>query len=157
MFESGSMVTSCRDNISFMSIDSNKMFCTCPFLVDIRVSKIRRVLPDDGITTNPNLTQLIAVVHFNEFITYENSIPLKAVSKILYQVGDYTVEPGYNDIDLCETASIASDIPWHELIPRYFYHYRPFFIIYNLTNDCAVVSNTIIMNNMEHVIHIYFV
>ena len=30
----------------------------------------------------------------------------------------YTVEPGYNDTGLCDTASIASDILWYQLIPR---------------------------------------
>ena len=28
------------------------------------------------------------------------------------------VEPGYNDVGLCETSFIASDILWHQLIPR---------------------------------------
>jgi len=27
-----------------------------------------------------------------------------------------TVEPGYNDIGLCDTSSIALDILWHQLI-----------------------------------------
>jgi hypothetical protein len=30
-----------------------------------------------------------------------------------------TVEPGYNDIVLCDTSSIASDILWCQLIPHY--------------------------------------
>lgn len=51
MFETGSMVTSFPDYVLFASVDSNKMFCTCPFLVIIRFSKIYRVLPDDGDTT----------------------------------------------------------------------------------------------------------
>jgi hypothetical protein len=29
-----------------------------------------------------------------------------------------TVEPGYNDIVLCDTSSIASDILWYQLIPH---------------------------------------
>jgi len=29
-----------------------------------------------------------------------------------------TVEPGYNDIGLCDTSSIPSDILWYELIPH---------------------------------------
>jgi len=29
-----------------------------------------------------------------------------------------TVEPGYNDIGLCDTSSITSDILWYQLIPR---------------------------------------
>jgi hypothetical protein len=29
----------------------------------------------------------------------------------------YTVEPGHNDISLCDTSSIASDIVWNQLIP----------------------------------------
>jgi hypothetical protein len=49
-------------------------------------------------------------------ITY---VPLEVVIKILYQVDDYTVEPGYNDIGLCETSSVALDILWRQLIPRY--------------------------------------
>ena len=28
------------------------------------------------------------------------------------------VEPGYNDIGLCDTPPIASDILWYQLIPR---------------------------------------
>ena len=49
-------------------------------------------------------------------ITY---VPQEVVIKILYQVDDYTVEPAYNDIGLYETSSIALDILWHQLIPRY--------------------------------------
>jgi hypothetical protein len=30
-----------------------------------------------------------------------------------------TVEPGYKDIDLCDTTPIASDILWYQLIPHY--------------------------------------
>jgi hypothetical protein len=30
----------------------------------------------------------------------------------------YKVEPGYNDIGLCDTLSIASDILWYQLIPH---------------------------------------
>jgi hypothetical protein len=33
------------------SVDSNKIFCVCQFLVVIRFSKIYRVFPDDGDTT----------------------------------------------------------------------------------------------------------
>jgi len=29
-----------------------------------------------------------------------------------------TVEPGYNDIGLCDTSSIPSDILWYQLIPH---------------------------------------
>jgi hypothetical protein len=29
-----------------------------------------------------------------------------------------TVEPGYNDIDVYNTSSIASDILWYQLIPH---------------------------------------
>jgi hypothetical protein len=29
------------------------------------------------------------------------------------------IEPGYNDIGQCNTSSIASDILWYQLIPRY--------------------------------------
>jgi hypothetical protein len=29
----------------------------------------------------------------------------------------YTLEPGYNDIGLGDTSSIASDILWYQLIP----------------------------------------
>jgi hypothetical protein len=29
-----------------------------------------------------------------------------------------TVEPGYNDIGLCDTSPITSDVLWHQLIPR---------------------------------------
>ena len=29
-----------------------------------------------------------------------------------------TVELGYNDIGLCDTSSIASDILWYQLIPH---------------------------------------
>jgi hypothetical protein len=29
-----------------------------------------------------------------------------------------TVEPGYNDVGLCDKSSIDSDILWYELIPR---------------------------------------
>jgi hypothetical protein len=31
----------------------------------------------------------------------------------------YTVEPGYNDIGLYDTSSIASDFLWYQLIPQY--------------------------------------
>jgi hypothetical protein len=31
---------------------------------------------------------------------------------------DYTVEPGYNDIGLYDTPSIASGILWYQLIPH---------------------------------------
>ena len=64
----------------------------------------------------PNLTLLITVLYFNEFIRYE--IPLEVVIKILNQVDNYAVEPGYNDVGLCESSSVASDILWHQLIPR---------------------------------------
>ena len=30
----------------------------------------------------------------------------------------YRVEPGYNDIGVCDTSVIASDILWHQLIPH---------------------------------------
>jgi hypothetical protein len=30
----------------------------------------------------------------------------------------YTVEPGYNDIGLYDTSTIASDILWYKLIPH---------------------------------------
>jgi hypothetical protein len=30
----------------------------------------------------------------------------------------HTVEPGYNDIGLCDTSSVASDILWYQLISR---------------------------------------
>jgi len=30
----------------------------------------------------------------------------------------YTVEPGYNDIALCDTSPITSDILWYQLIPH---------------------------------------
>jgi hypothetical protein len=30
----------------------------------------------------------------------------------------YTAEPGHNDIGLCDTSPIASDIPWHQQILR---------------------------------------
>jgi len=30
-----------------------------------------------------------------------------------------TDEPGYNDIGLCNTSSIATDILWYQLVPRY--------------------------------------
>jgi hypothetical protein len=34
-------------------------------------------------------------------------------------IGKYgRVEPGYNDIGLHDTSSIASDILWHQLIPH---------------------------------------
>jgi hypothetical protein len=29
----------------------------------------------------------------------------------------YTAKPGYNDIGLCETSSIESDICWYQIIP----------------------------------------
>jgi hypothetical protein len=29
-----------------------------------------------------------------------------------------TADPGYNDIGLCDTSSIASDILWYPLIPH---------------------------------------
>ena len=29
-----------------------------------------------------------------------------------------TVEPGYNDMGLCDTSSMASDIMWYQLIPH---------------------------------------
>jgi hypothetical protein len=35
---------------------------------------------------------------------------------IFYRI---TVEPGYNDIGLYGTSSIASDILWYQLIPHY--------------------------------------
>jgi hypothetical protein len=31
----------------------------------------------------------------------------------------YTVKAGYNDVGLCDTSPIASDILWYELIPHY--------------------------------------
>ena len=30
----------------------------------------------------------------------------------------YTMEPGYNDIGLCDTSSITSDILWYQLVPH---------------------------------------
>jgi len=37
---------------------------------------------------------------------------------IRYRILLYTVEPGYNDIDLYDTSYIASDIVWYQLIPH---------------------------------------
>jgi hypothetical protein len=31
---------------------------------------------------------------------------------------EHTVKPGYNDIGLCETWSISSDMLWYQAIPR---------------------------------------
>jgi hypothetical protein len=38
--------------------------------------------------------------------------------KIMIKDEENTVEPGYNDIGLCDTSSIASDILWYQLIPH---------------------------------------
>lgn len=58
MFEPGSMVTSFPGYVLFASVDSNTLFCTCPFLVVIRFSKIYRVLRDDGDSTTVGETQI---------------------------------------------------------------------------------------------------
>jgi hypothetical protein len=44
-------------------------------------------------------------------------------TKLTFQVNrerpiENTVEPGDNDIGLCDTSSIASDILWYQLIPH---------------------------------------
>jgi hypothetical protein len=36
----------------------------------------------------------------------------EAFKSIKSRIAGYTVEPGYNDIGLCDTSSIASDILW---------------------------------------------
>jgi len=35
--------------------------------------------------------------------------------------GINTVKPGYNDIGLCDTSSIPSDILWYQLIPPFLF------------------------------------
>jgi hypothetical protein len=45
-----------------------------------------------------------------------------------------TVEPGYNDIGLCDISSITSAILWYQLIPH--------FTLLLYTNNIAVVIST---------------
>jgi hypothetical protein len=44
--------------------------------------------------------------------------PILMFVTVLYTKYINTVEPGYNDIGLCETLSITSDILWCQLIPH---------------------------------------
>jgi hypothetical protein len=46
---------------------------------------------------------------------WETSVLYLTTHSVAYN----TVETGYNDIDLCDTSSIALDILWYQLIPPF--------------------------------------
>ena len=54
------------------------------------------------------------------------------------QTEEYTVEPGYNDIGLYDTSSIASDILWYQLILYITYSYVMF--MYSYCYICTVLG-----------------
>ena len=52
----------------------------------------------------------------NRFAIFYNETCLPIIGALLKQLN--AVEPGYNDICLYDTSSIASDILWYLLIPQ---------------------------------------
>ena len=54
------------------------------------------------------------------------------------QTEKYTVEPGYNDIGLYDTSSIASDILWYQLILYIMYSYFYAYVLLLLRMFCSM-------------------
>jgi hypothetical protein len=55
--------------------------------------------------------------------TYNVCYPYSSIREVVRNnheifLDKYTVEPGYNDIGLCDTSSITSYVLWYQLIPH---------------------------------------
>jgi hypothetical protein len=64
----------------------------------------------DTLTISTELSQIPVKDLPTDFITSTSTIKLREKSN--------TVEPGYNNIGLCDTPPITSDILWYHLIPQ---------------------------------------
>jgi hypothetical protein len=74
-----------------------------------RSGQVRKISPPPGL--DPRTVQPVASRYTDwDILTH-------VLCEVRFEsLGVYEVEPGYNDIGLCDTPSITSDVLWHQLV-----------------------------------------
>jgi hypothetical protein len=113
----------CRLTIIFRD-DTFLIYCRYKFLTLLYRITVEPVITTSVYATLCQLSQMFCSI--NQFLAVNHNIILLGCSVtirfyiLLLQItlNRITVEPGYNDIGLCDTSSIASDILWHQSFPN---------------------------------------